>query len=79
MNTIRLDQRPLIALGLFVVILAGCASSPSSKFYQLNPLQNRISITPDASPVQNQIIAIGLVRIPNYLDRPQIVTRAGKN
>lgn len=79
MKTIRLDQRPLIALGLLVVILAGCASSPSSKFYQLNPLQNRTSITPDAFPEQNQIIAIGPVRIPDYLDRPQIVTRSGKN
>ena len=79
MKTIRLDQRLLIALGLLVVILAGCASSPSSKFYQLNPLQNRTSITPDASPVQNQIIAIGPVRIPDYLDRPQIMIRAGKN
>ena len=79
MNTIRLNQRPLIALGLLVVILAGCASSPSSKFYQLNPLQNRTSITPDAFPEQKQIIAIGPVRIPDYLDRPQIVTRAGTN
>jgi len=79
MKTIRLDQRPFIALGLLVVILAGCASSPPSKFYQLNPLQNRTSITPDASPEQNQIIAIGPVRIPDYLDRPQIVTRTGKN
>lgn len=79
MKTIRLDQRPLFALGLLVVILAGCASSPSSKFYQLNPLQNRTSITPDAFPEQNQIIAIGPVRIPDYLDRPQVVTRAGKN
>jgi uncharacterized lipoprotein YmbA len=62
-----------------VVILAGCASSPSSKFYQLNSLQNRTSITRDASLEQNLIIAIGPVRIPDYLDRPQIVTRAGKN
>jgi uncharacterized lipoprotein YmbA len=74
-----LDQRPFIALGLLVVILAGCAGSPSSKFYQLNPSQNRTSITPDASPKQNLVIAIGPVRIPDYLDRPQIVTRAGKN
>ena len=79
MKTILLDQLPLFTLGLFVVILAGCASSPSSKFYLLNPLQNRTSITPDASPERNLIIAIGPVRIPDYLDRPQIVTRAGKN
>jgi uncharacterized protein len=79
MKTILLDQRPLLTLGLLVVILAGCASSPSSKFYQLNPLQNRTSIARDASPEQNLIIAIGPVRIPDYLDRPQIVTRAGRN
>jgi uncharacterized lipoprotein YmbA len=79
MKTIRLDQFLLFTLGLLVVILAGCASSPSSKFYQLNSLQNRTSITRDASLEQNLIIAIGPVRIPDYLDRPQIVTRAGKN
>src|SRR5512137_2064475 len=79
MRTIRLDHRPLIALGLLAVILAGCAGSPSSKFYQLNALQNMTSITPDVSREQHQAIAIGPVRIPDYLDRPQIVTRAGKN
>ena len=79
MKPIRLDQRSFIALGLLVVTLAGCAGSPPSKFYQLNSLQNRTSITPDAPPEQNVIISIGPVRIPDYLDRPQIVTRAGKN
>jgi uncharacterized protein len=79
MKAIRLDQLPLFTLGLLVVILAGCAGSPSSKFYQLNSLQNRISMTRDTSFEQNLIIAIGPVRIPDYLDRPQIVTRAGKN
>ena len=79
MKYIRLDQSALFSLGLMVVILAGCASSFSSKFYQLNPLQNSTSITRDSSPEQRMIISIGSVRIPDYLDRPQIVTRAGKN
>lgn len=79
MIDIRLDQSKLFSIGLIVVILAGCASSPSSKFYRLNPLQNSTSITRDASPEQNLLIAIGPVRIPDYLDRPQIVTRAGEN
>jgi uncharacterized lipoprotein YmbA len=61
-----------------VVILTGCASSPSSKFYQLNPAQSRTSVS-DVSPCQSLVIAVGPVRIPDYLDRPQIVTRAGKN
>jgi uncharacterized protein len=79
MKAIRLDQLPLFALGLLVVILAGCASSPSSKFYQLSPLQDSASITRAASPERNLIIAIGPVHIPDYLDRPQIVSRAGNN
>ncbi|HSA77530.1 MAG TPA: PqiC family protein [Nitrospirota bacterium] len=79
MRTIRLDQRALFTLALFVVILAGCASSPSSKFYQLTPAQNKTLVTRDASPDQSLIITIGPVRIPDYLDRPQIVTRSGKN
>src|SRR5512135_69959 len=79
MRTIRLDQRALFTLALFVVILAGCASSPSSKFYQLTPAQNKTLVTRDVSPDQSLIITIGPVRIPDYLDRPQIVTRSGKN
>ncbi len=79
MKNIRLDQRQLFTLGLLMVILTGCASSPSSKFYQLNSSQNSTSITLDASPERDLIIAMGLVRVPDYLDRPQIVTRAGNN
>ena len=79
MKNICLEQRQLFTLGLLMVILAGCASSPSSKFYQFNPLPNRTSIPPDASHEQNKIIAIGPVHIPDYLDRPQIVTRASRN
>jgi hypothetical protein len=79
MRTVRLDQHALFILTLFVMILTGCASSPASKFYQLNPIQNTTSVTSDGYPDQIQVIAIGPVRIPDYLDRPQIVTRSGKN
>ncbi len=79
MRTISVNQRALFTLTLFVAILAGCASSPSSKFYQLTPVQNKTSVTRDASPDQNLTIAIGPIHVPDYLDRPQIVTRSGKN
>ena len=79
MSGIRLDLRPLFTLGLVVVLLAGCASSPPSKFYQLSPLQNRTAFTRDASLEKILMIAVGPIRIPDYLDRPQIVTRAGRN
>ena len=79
MSGIRLDLRPLFTLGLVMVLLAGCASSPPSKFYQLSPLQNRTAFTRDASLEKIVTIAVGPIRIPDYLDRPQIVTRAGRN
>ena len=65
-------------LGLLVVILCGCASSPPSKFYQLSATGDR---TPERhSPNQDaMVVVIGPLRIPDYLDRPQIVTRSGKN
>jgi uncharacterized lipoprotein YmbA len=80
MRTIRLDQPLLIKFCLISLILAGCAGSPSSKFYQLSSLQNSGTlVTRDTALDHSQIIAIGPVRIPDYLDRPQIVTRSGKN
>jgi uncharacterized lipoprotein YmbA len=78
MRTIRLDQRALFTLTLFVVILIGCTRSPSSRFYQLNPVQNETPAS-DVSSSHSIVIAVGPVRLPDYLDRPQIVTRSGKN
>jgi uncharacterized lipoprotein YmbA len=78
MKTIRLDQRTLSTLAFIVVILTGCARSPSSKFYQLNPVQS-VTLVSDVSSYHGLVIAIDHVRIPDYLDRPQIVTRSGKN
>ena len=36
-------------------------------------------VTRDASLAKTEMIAVGPVHLPGYLDRPQIVTRAGKN
>ncbi len=80
MRTIRAAQHAaLFTLTLFMVILAGCASSYSSRFYQLNAPQSTASVASDVSPCHGMVVAIGPVRIPDYLDRPQIVTRSGKN
>lgn len=65
-------------LGVLAVILCGCASSPPSKFYQLSTMSGPDSET--HSPDQDaMVVVIGPLRIPDYLDRPQIVTRSGKN
>jgi len=80
MSIICVDQHALFPLALCVVILTGCASSPSSKYYQLNPGQSRTSVTSDVSPCQSLIfIAIGPVRMPDYLDQYWIATLSGKH
>ncbi len=79
MRTISWDQRAFFTLALFVVALTGCAGSPSSKFYQLTPVQSKTSSSRDVSPCHSLVIVVEPVRIPDYLDRPQIVTRTGKN
>lgn len=58
--------------------LGGCTSSPSARFYTLNPLghQEANQPSPAGKPAS---VGIAPVEIPDYLDRPQIVTRDGRN
>jgi uncharacterized lipoprotein YmbA len=67
------------ALGLFVVVLSSCASSPPSKFYQFSALNGQAAEPGNSSHGGSEVVSIGPVRIPDYLDRPQIVTRSGQN
>ena len=80
MKTIRHDQHAvLFTLTLFMLILTGCASAYPSRFYQLNAGQISAPVASDVLPCHGLVVAIGPVRLPDYLDRPQIVTRSGKN
>jgi uncharacterized lipoprotein YmbA len=73
----RTDWRCAIII-LLAVWLAGCAGqTPRSNFYTLSA---------EATPVaglggncSNQVISIGPVSWPRYLDQPRIVTRVGAN
>jgi hypothetical protein len=58
--------------------LAGCAGSPQARFYTLSPLaaQEAKPASPATRPVS---VSIATVEIPDYLKRPQIVTRDGRN
>lgn len=70
-------------LGLAVVLLnaslllaTGC-SSPPTRFYVLSNLS-----LPAPQPVgvgQDIAVGVGPLELPDYLDRPQIVTRSGQN
>lgn len=65
------------ALASAILILGGCATAPSS-FYTLT---STLSAKDRAAPLADKGLAIGVgpVRFPEFLDRPQIVSRAGPN
>ncbi|MGF6776234.1 PqiC family protein [Paraburkholderia sp. GAS334] len=70
---IRLSLSLVITLA--VVALAGCASSPKADFYTLSQQASGDS----GRPVAPLTVLVGQVSIPELVDRPQIVTRAGEN
>jgi len=67
-----------LLLGVFVpMLLAGCASSPASRFYTLSPVQ-AVAPPQGANAIAIQI-AIDPVTVPELVDRPQIVSRLDAN
>ena len=67
---------PLLAFALSLA-LAGCfGTSRPSRFYTLEPLEVRDG---PGSTATDATLLVGPVELPDYVDRPQIVTRSGTN
>lgn len=65
---------------LGVWLLGACtvvAQSPSTEFYALSALDEQMA--PPKGANRDISIAVGPVELPEILDRPQIVTRSGRN
>ncbi len=62
-------------------LLWGCISSntPATKFYVLNPLEPGQSLLKDTDPEGPLTVEVASLRLPQYLERPQIVTRSTSN
>jgi uncharacterized lipoprotein YmbA len=60
-----------------LVLLGGCASSPPASFYTLTAMR----APPESGGPPNAALGVGLgpVTFPQFLDRPQIVTRDAGN
>ncbi len=64
--------------GVLVLVLSGCASTPPTRFFVLSP-------SPNFEKVGNRqgerclAIGIGPVKLPEYLNQPEIVTRVSQN
>jgi uncharacterized lipoprotein YmbA len=69
-----MHMRRILAAALLLVI-AGCSQSPPTEFYTLSGMQ----LPPGGLSAPRTVVGIGPVTLPDYLDRPQIVTRASGN
>lgn len=66
--------RRQLAAGLLLLLAAGCGSTLPSRFYTLAP----VAPPPEIGQKSRLVIGLGPVVLPEYLNRPDIVTRAGE-
>jgi uncharacterized lipoprotein YmbA len=67
-------------LGASLVVLGGCAgTSPPSNFYVLSSLPESAAGTQSDTDESKIAIGIGPIKLPEYLDRSQIITRISPN
>jgi len=69
----------MLAMIVSSIVTGGCVASKPSKFYMLQALSTTGLDTVAATAEQGLAIGVGPVAFPDYLDRPQIVTRTGQN
>jgi uncharacterized lipoprotein YmbA len=62
---------------LLLLCFSGCGGTEKSRFYALDYLARAKSGSPDSGSAEVSI-GIGPVHLPEYLNRPQIVTRTSK-
>ncbi len=79
MNRKRIVAAILIGTLLAACFLSGCGTTKPARFYLLNPLA-----APENPPVTDSAssdltVVVGPIKLPAYLDRPQIVTRSSDN
>jgi uncharacterized lipoprotein YmbA len=66
----------LCGVALVAALLGpGACASPPSRFAILNTLP-ALETVPAAAAPRGLVIGVGPIRVPKYLDRPQIVPRA---
>lgn len=73
--------RMFVMTGITVLLffMFGCSSSPPSRFYTLTSLNFPHQAGEIVGGDSSLIVRIGPVRIPDYLDRSEIVTRTPQN
>ncbi len=65
-------------VGVLVLVLSGCASTPPTRFFVLSPISG-FQNTGNREGERCFAIGIGPVKIPEYLNQPEIVTQITQN
>jgi uncharacterized lipoprotein YmbA len=78
-------KQPVLRLSAALMVASmtlagGCATSQPSRFYLLSPLPEVKSAPAEtAGTPPGVVLGVGPIRLPQYLDRPEIVTRQSDN
>jgi len=67
-----------VILGICLFAMGGCASSRSARFYTLHSLSTSGEHPRGVAAEQGIAVAVGPVAIPDYLNRPQIISRSSE-
>jgi uncharacterized protein len=69
-----------VILVIVAILLGGCLGrSQTPRFYALSPMQEDQEISKRKNPAHNAVIGIGPVKLADYLDESQIITRTSDN
>ena len=68
-----------VPLLLNLLLLVGCANNLETRFYLLSSIPEHGVEPFRATPRPSATIAVGPISLPDYLDRPQIVTAQSSN
>ena len=83
MRSTSARSRSVLSLVLLMVgsLLSGCITkdTPVTRFYVLTPLDPAVAQVSEAKGGDSLSVEIVPLRLPQYLNRPQIVTRTGGN
>lgn len=71
----------IVVFSSSVLMLAGCLGGKTepTRFYALSPLSRTETAKPPGTAEHDGTIGIGPVQLPEYLNRPEIVTRTSQN
>jgi uncharacterized lipoprotein YmbA len=70
---------PVIAASAFIFLGSCLGKSQSTRFYALTPLPEGQEVSKGENPARNAAVGIGPIKLADYLDQSNLVTRKGDN